>query len=221
MLLDQCREDLDRLAQFLLPTRLRAKLDPADLVQQALLKAHEKRHQFRGHSPGEFMAWLRIILAHELAAARRKFATAARDLCRERCFGESSPLLRTRLGDRNSPCHCAIREEQKGHLAEALARLCSEQRRAVELRYLQGLSLAEVGLRMGRSQEAVVGLLYRGLKSLRRLLAAPRGEEPAEKRCPARRYSLANASSILMDCRPGEASDPRRGVTEMDALPGS
>jgi DNA-directed RNA polymerase specialized sigma24 family protein len=41
---------------------------------------------------------------------------------------------------------------------------------------LQGLSLAEVGQRLGRSREAVAGLVFRGLKKLRTLLADKPGQ---------------------------------------------
>jgi RNA polymerase sigma-70 factor (ECF subfamily) len=36
------------LARLLLDPRLRGKLDPSDVVQQAVLRAHEKSSQFRG-----------------------------------------------------------------------------------------------------------------------------------------------------------------------------
>jgi DNA-directed RNA polymerase specialized sigma24 family protein len=42
----------------------------------------------------------------------------------------------------------------------------------VELRHLQGLSVADVAARMGRGKEAVAKLLFRGLKRLRGLLEA-------------------------------------------------
>jgi RNA polymerase sigma-70 factor (ECF subfamily) len=44
------------------------------------------------------------------------------------------------------------------------------QREALVLQHWQGLSLAEVGARLGRSPEAVAGLLKRGLKQLRHLM---------------------------------------------------
>jgi DNA-directed RNA polymerase specialized sigma24 family protein len=39
------------------------------------------------------------------------------------------------------------------------------------LHHFQALSLADVGRRLGRSREAVAGLIFRGLKNLRMLLA--------------------------------------------------
>ncbi len=178
-LLQGCREYLKLLARFQLSARLQAKLDASDLVQQTLLKAHEKLHQYRGHSPAEFMAWLRQILANELAAVGRQFTTEARDLGRERSLqvnlDESSSRLQAWLAaDQPSPSQCAIQEERLLHLAQALAQLPPDQRRAVELHHFQGQTLAEVGQVLGRSEEAVVGLLYRGLKKLRRLLQESR-----------------------------------------------
>ncbi len=44
------------------------------------------------------------------------------------------------------------------------------QRDAVILRHLQGLSLAEAARQLGRTEAAVAGLVYRGLKKLHDLL---------------------------------------------------
>jgi RNA polymerase sigma-70 factor (ECF subfamily) len=179
-LLARCREYLCLLARVQVGPRLQPKLDASDLVQQTLLKAHEKRDQFRGRTPAELMGWLRQILANELAAALRKYATEARDLSREHSLhaelDESSTRLEAWLAaDQSSPSQCAIKEEQLLRLAQALAQLPPEQRRAIEFHHFQGFPVAEVAQLMGRGQEAVIGLLYRGLKKLRQLL-----EEPAE-----------------------------------------
>jgi RNA polymerase sigma-70 factor (ECF subfamily) len=175
VLLERCREYLCLLARARLGPRLQSKLDASDVVQQTLLKAHEKMDQYRGQSPGEFMAWLRQILANQLAEAARKFGTEGRDLAREHALQadleESSARLQSWLAaDQSSPSARAIQAEQLLRLAQALGELPPDQRRAVELHHFQGYPVAEVGRVMGRGEEAVVGLLYRGLKKLRRLL---------------------------------------------------
>jgi RNA polymerase sigma-70 factor (ECF subfamily) len=180
-LLERCRAYLCLLARLQVGPRLQAKLDASDLVQQTLLRAHQNRQQFRGHSPAELMAWLRQILANELARAVRAFRTEGRDLAREQALqanlDDSSSRLQAWLAaDQTSPSQCAIREEQLLRLGAALACLPDEQRRAVELHHFQGCPLAEVAALLNRSEEAVVGLLYRGLKKLRRLLDNPEQE---------------------------------------------
>jgi RNA polymerase sigma-70 factor, ECF subfamily len=56
-------------------------------------------------------------------------------------------------------------------LEPALARLTAEQRQAVELRFLQGMSVAETAATMARSEEAVKKLQARALANLRRSLS--------------------------------------------------
>lgn len=63
-----------------------------------------------------------------------------------------------------------MRAEEMGRLAQALTSLPEDQQRAIELHHLAGSTVAEVGVQMGRSRPAVVGLLFRGMKRLRELL---------------------------------------------------
>ena len=120
-------------------------------------------------------AWLRRILANTLTDALRQFSTDARDLDRERSLEavltDSSARLEAWLaGEQSTPSQQVMRNEQLQRLASALAQLPDEQRMAVELKHLQGLTVAVVAERMGRSRASVVGLLFRGLKKLRELL---------------------------------------------------
>jgi RNA polymerase sigma-70 factor (ECF subfamily) len=163
------------LARLQLSPRLQGKLDASDVVQQTILEAHKGLPQFRGRSEGEWLAWLRAILAHVLAAAARRFSTEARDLGRE-CSLEaeaelsSSRLERVLAADQTSPSEQAVRGEDLLRLAGAMAHLPDDQRQVVELHHLKGLPLAEVAARIGRTRPAVAGLLFRGLNKLRELL---------------------------------------------------
>jgi RNA polymerase sigma-70 factor (ECF subfamily) len=169
------RDYLLLLVRLQLGPRLRAKLDASDVVQQAILHAHERRDQFRGRTDGEWLAWLRTILANALASAMRRFEAKRRDPARERSLEaelerSSSRLEELLAADQTSPSARAVRGEDFTRLAQALNRLPDDQRRVVELRYLDGLALAEVAEKIGRTRPAAVGLLFRGLKRLRELL---------------------------------------------------
>ena len=179
--LEKCRQYLQLLDRLHLDQRLQGKLDPADLVQQTLLKAHENIRQFRGRSDAELIGWMRKILVNNLAEAVRRFSADARDVARERSLEcgleESSARLEAWLAaDQSSPSQHFLRHEQVLRLADALAELPADQRRAVELHHLKGYPVAEVGKQMHRSRAAVVGLLFRGLKKLRHLLQEKEAE---------------------------------------------
>jgi RNA polymerase sigma-70 factor (ECF subfamily) len=180
--LERYRDYLSLLARLQLGSRLRAKLDASDVVQQALLQAHAGRAQFRGRTEAEWLSWLRAILANALAAAARQFSAEARDLTRERSLEADLDLSSSRLealcvADQSSPSQRAVRGEELLRLARAMARLPADQQTAVELHYLKGLPVAEVASQLGRSRPAAVGLLFRGLKRLRELLRGPEQSE--------------------------------------------
>jgi RNA polymerase sigma-70 factor (ECF subfamily) len=176
--LEAYRDYLRLLAGVQLDRRLRGKLDPSDVVQETLARAHEKADQFRGTTEAERAGWLRKILANELAAAVRRFQAGKRDAGLERSLSaaveDSSARLEGLLAaEQSSPSERAVRHEELQRLAAALAGLPDEQRRAVELHHLGGLSVEEVAAALGKSESAVGGLLRRGLKRLRESMSEP------------------------------------------------
>jgi RNA polymerase sigma-70 factor (ECF subfamily) len=171
-LLEKFRAYLCLLARLQLDPRLRGKLDPSDVVQQTLLEAYQKRDQFRGATEGEWLAWLRQALAHNLADALRAFGQAKRDVNRERSLEAAVEASSQRLAawlaaDQSSPSQQAQRHERAVRLAEALATLPDDNREALVLHYCEDRPLADIATHLGRSPAAVAGLLKRGLKQLR------------------------------------------------------
>ena len=57
-------------------------------------------------------------------------------------------------------------------LLEAVTQLGAEQQECIVLRFLQGLSVSETALVMGKNDGAVKALQYRAVRSLSRLLPA-------------------------------------------------
>jgi RNA polymerase sigma-70 factor (subfamily 1) len=167
--LQASRRFLLAIANAELPPGLRAKGGASDLVQEALAAAHQSRHQFRGGTVAELRAWLRAILLNELATFRRRYLeTAARDVGRE------VPLSAARAGVINAlPLTDIIRGEDSLRLAEAVAKLPDEFRIAVVLRTEHGISFADIGERLGRTEEAARKLFTRGLDRLRNQALTP------------------------------------------------
>jgi RNA polymerase sigma-70 factor (ECF subfamily) len=177
-LLEKFRDYLRLLARLQLDPRLRGKLDPSDVVQQTLLEAYEKRDQFRGSTEGEWLAWLRQALAHNLADALRAFGQARRDVGRERSLQDAVEQSSRRLdawlaAEQSSPSQQAERHERAVLLAAALATLPDDNREALVLHYCEDRPLAEIAQHLGRTPAAVAGLLKRGLKQLRARLTPP------------------------------------------------
>ncbi len=156
---------------------LRRRLDGADeivedLTEDVFVKVYEKidRYVERGLP---FSAWLYRIahnhLVDYLRALPRNSATSL-DAVAE-VPERAANVAFSRVLDRQS-------------LAPALARLTPEQRQAIELRFMQVMSVAEAAKTMGRSDEAVKKLQARALANLRRHL------DPTAQKTKAPRVTL-------------------------------
>lgn len=155
---------------------LRRKVDPADIVQATFLDAHHQFKTFRGTTEAELTAWLRAILAGQIALVTRRFlGTSARDIRLERQIerdlADSTHLLEMQLiAPDSTPSHRAVRREQAVLLAEALTHLPETYREVIVLRHVEGLSFVEVATRMNKTHDSVQKLWVRSLAKLREAL---------------------------------------------------
>lgn len=178
------RTDLDRLEryrsylEFLVraetDSRFFGKIDGSGVVQQSLLEAATDR-SIPLENVKRTRAFLRRIVANNLADEIRKLKTQKRDVDREysieKSLNESSARLQQLLTDSEpSPSTHVMREEYLLQLAEHLELLPEDQRRAIELHHLQELKLPDVARMMNRSRASVASLIFRGLSRLRELM---------------------------------------------------
>jgi RNA polymerase sigma-70 factor (ECF subfamily) len=178
--LERYRPYLQLLVRLEIDERLKGKLDSSGVVQQTLLEIHRDRDQFLGSNEAQRLAWLRQVLAHNLADEVRRLGAQRRDVGREQSLEQALENSSARLeawltAEQPSPSQQLIRQEQLLRMAQALEELPDEQRQAIELHHLHGQSLNEVAAQMGRSRGAVAQLIFRGLRRLRQQLEEASG----------------------------------------------
>ena len=166
---------LKLLARLKLGQRLPGKVSGSDLVQETFLEAKKNFSRFRGTSEQELMAWLRRILAAQIAQSFRHHYRDRRDVRLEQRLAEdldrsSTGLARRLIDTGTSPSMRAARHEAEVLLANGLAQLKPEHREVIILRNLEELSFQEVARRMGRSTAAIKSLWVRALTNLRRVM---------------------------------------------------
>jgi RNA polymerase sigma-70 factor (ECF subfamily) len=173
--LGRYRSALLLLARAQLARQRLADVEASDLVQQTLLEAHRDRPRFAGRGDDELFAWLRKMLHHNFLDACARARAAKRDAARKqleadltRSFAGLDELL---IATQTSPSEAAVRSEQLTRLADALEQLPEQQREAVLLRHIAGLTHKEVSERLGCTPAATAGLLFRGRQRLQELLA--------------------------------------------------
>ena len=178
-LLQQYRGFLLMRAHRYMDERLRRRVDPSDVVQLTFLEAQRDLPAFRGETPAEFGSWLKNILQNNLATAvAQHVTTKKRSMNREAGTppglandSAAGDWLASLPGSHSSPSGHAMRAEAAMELIESLHKLPETQAEAIRLRYLEGLTLAEIVERMDKSETAVAGLLKRGLQKLRGLIS--------------------------------------------------
>src|SRR4051812_44051517 len=142
-------------------SRLSSQEEAEDAVQQTFLNAHRSLRS--GTVPRAEAAWMYAIAANVCRERRR---SAWR---RSRVEVVSDDGL---VGEQAAPEHS---HEQLDGVADALAELTDNQRRAILMREWQGLSYAEIAAELALTQGAVETLLFRARRSLAQKLDGSRG----------------------------------------------
>ncbi len=178
-LLELYRNYLRLLARSLVGRGLRVRLDDSDLVQDTFLNAHRGFANFRGHSEGELITWLRQILARRLANHVKRDQGPQRNAGREESLEalldhSDQALQQALIAPGSSPSARTERRERAVLLADALERLTPDQREVFNLRHLEQVPIREIAERLGKTSRAVEMLWLRAVEKLNAIL----GEQP-------------------------------------------
>jgi RNA polymerase sigma-70 factor (ECF subfamily) len=182
-LLQRHRRRLERMVSLRMDRRLAARLDAADVVQDALGEAVAKLPDYLRERPMPFYPWLRQLAWDRLAELHRRHVnTHKRSVTREERWQadlpeESALALAERLvGRTTSPSARAVREENCERVRVALKRLAGPDRELLVLRHLEQLTVAEIAAVLGVTEGTAGRRHLRALERLRALLGPTCGE---------------------------------------------
>jgi RNA polymerase sigma-70 factor (ECF subfamily) len=139
-----------------LRSRCASQDDALELTAVTFEKAFRAIHRYRPQ-PGGLRAWLVRIARNAAVDARRRGQSMTREGDRDLVAASSAP----------SPEEGAIAGDERRRIRAMVAALPELQRDAVALRYAVGLTAREIGLVIGKSEEATQKLLSRAVAQLK------------------------------------------------------
>jgi RNA polymerase sigma-70 factor, ECF subfamily len=169
------RAYLRRFVELRLDPKLRPRVDPSDVVQEAQMEAARRLKGYLEGPPVRFRLWLRqIALDRLLNLHRRHVTTARRAVGREQPLPERSSLLLAQLllASGSTPSQQLSRRELAGRLRQAMALLSEGDREILLLRHFEGLSNQEVGHLLGIDPAAASQRHGRAMLRLHKILVA-------------------------------------------------
>jgi RNA polymerase sigma-70 factor (ECF subfamily) len=171
------RKRLKQMVALHLDRRLAARVDPSDVVQEALLDATQGLDDYLRRKPVPFYPWLRQLAWQRLIELHRRHLHAQRrsvkreePLALHLSDASAQQLAERVLARQSSPSNHAIRRELRARIRASLDRLGERDRDVLVLRHLEQLSTRETAAVLGIREGAVKTRHLRALERLRELL---------------------------------------------------
>src|SRR4051812_18741520 len=176
-LLERHRERLRRMVALRLDSRLSARVDASDVVQEALIDAARKLADYERDRPLPFYPWLHRLTAERLAVIHRKHYRGTRSVGREQHAtawpDDSAGLLVDHLVDSDTtPGQDLVREERRQRVRDALERLTPPDREVLGMRYLEDLTFPEIAAILEVGESAAKMRHLRAIERIRTVLKA-------------------------------------------------
>jgi RNA polymerase sigma-70 factor (ECF subfamily) len=145
-LLARHRPPLHAFVDGHLDPRLRARLDPSDVVQDAQLEVARRMDDFLQRRPMPFHVWVRKTAYEHLLRARRDHRRGRRSVQREEAWPDRSSLLlaRAALAGGPSPSRALLARELAEQVSRAVADLAEADREILLLRDADELPYEEI-----------------------------------------------------------------------------
>jgi len=172
-------ERLQRMVHFRLDPRLRGRIDPDDILQEAYLAARQRIDSFELEKSNSVFVWLRLIVGQTMIDVhRRHLGSKMRDAGQEVSLQRfASPMASSvsmsmhLLGGLTSPSQAAMKNEISVMLDETLAEMEPMDREVLVLRHFEELSNKEVSELLGIQRSTASNRYVRALQKLKAILS--------------------------------------------------
>jgi RNA polymerase sigma-70 factor (ECF subfamily) len=146
LLLAHYRPALHAFVEARLDPKLRARVDPSDVVQEAQLEAVRRMDDFLRRRPMPFHLWVRKTAYERLLNLRRDHRRVRRSVDREVALPDPSSLLLARplLASGPSPSQALAAREVADRVAQAVSQLSEPDREILLMRHAEELPYEEI-----------------------------------------------------------------------------
>jgi RNA polymerase sigma-70 factor (ECF subfamily) len=180
------RDRFRRMIRLRMDRRLRGRVDPSDVLQEAQLEILRRAPEYATDPRLPPFLWLRLITGQRLLALHRRHLGAQKRNAGQEIALHHGPmpqvtsvsLAELLLGRLTSPTLAARRAEVRVLLQEALNGMEPLDREVLTLRHFEELTNAEVAQVLGLSKTAASNRYIRALERLREILAGTPGMLP-------------------------------------------
>jgi len=172
------RERLWRMINFRMDRRLRGRVDPDDVLQEAYLNAEQRFEHFDQEAGHSIFIWFRLICSQTLVDVHRRHVeaemrSAGREVSAHRSPGGPSTsysIAGQLAGSMTSPSQAAHKQELSKQLAAALETMEPIDQEIIALRHFEDLSNAEVAEVLEIKRTAASNRYVRAIARLREVL---------------------------------------------------
>lgn len=177
-LLTRYRPRLRQMVAIHLDRRVSARVDPSDVVQEALAEAYQRLPQFAHDRTVSFYPWLRKLAWQRLVKLHRDHVTRAkRSVLREVNVALPLPedsvmqLANQLAATGTEPGQHLVKQEMRERVRTALKQLRPADRSLLAMRYLEHMSLKEISEATETTLSAARKRHTRAIQRLQRLLS--------------------------------------------------
>ena len=177
MLLIEYEGSLRALLEKRLNNSSRRYTSSNDILHDAYVSAYRGVTSCKFSGPAQFYRWLETIVIRKLMDHQQKIAKLPK--------GESHLRIRLADGEKSfvnlskmvvskdeTPSQQLAYKDMAAAILSSLARLPEDQRRVIQMRFLEHKPVAEVANKLGKSDAAIHGLCQRALKNLSKSLVS-------------------------------------------------